>query len=335
MTGNTDTLEVPARLGHIRGLRDYWARHTFRSDAPTPRAQTDRMLLDTLGLGLEQALTWLARERPGYGAFEDWILATAGAPDPVAVARYHAWLDGVPPPPQVQARLAAIDAMAPVLDAADLAQWERDGYVILREAISRDEAAAIADLLWALVDADPDAPASWYGPRTNGIMIQHFQHPAMDVPRRSMRVHKAFAQLWGTADLWALVDRLSFNPPERPGTRFPGPHLHWDASLAPPIPFATQGILYLTDTVAEQGAFQLVPGMHHGLADWLEGLDGRNPREEPLDHRAVPIAAGAGDLIIWRQDLPHGATPNRAARPRMAQYVTMYAPDLEPNPQWL
>ncbi len=51
-----------------------------------------------------------------------------------------------------------------------------------------------------------------------------------------------------------------------------------------------------------------------------------------MSDRAIAIAAGAGDLIIWRQDLPHGATPSRTDRPRMAQYLTMYPADLTANP---
>jgi len=53
-----------------------------------------------------------------------------------------------------------------------------------------------------------------------------------------------------------------------------------------------------------------------------------------LDPQAVPIAAGAGDLVIWRQDLPHGASPNRAMRPRMAQYVNFYSPALTVHRDW-
>jgi ectoine hydroxylase-related dioxygenase (phytanoyl-CoA dioxygenase family) len=166
-------------------------------------------------------------------------------------------------------------------------------------------------------------------------MVQHFQHPAQTAIRRSPRIHKAFAQLWGTADLWMTTDRMSFNPPERPGYQFPGPHLHWDASLTRPIPFGTQGILYLTDTAADQGALRLVPGFHRRLGTWLDGLGERHPREVDLSGEAVTIPANGGDLIIWRQDLPHGASPNQSARPRLAQYLTMYSAassDLRP---WL
>ena len=165
-------------------------------------------------------------------------------------------------------------------------------------------------------------------------MIQLFQDPALEAARRSPRVHKAFAQLWGTADLWMTIDRMSFNPPERPGRKFPGPGLHWDVSLMLPMPFATQGILYLTDTSADQGALQVVPGFHHRLAGWLEVDRLRNPREIDLKAEARTIAAGAGDLIIWRQELPHGASPNTTDRPRMAQYVNMYSADLASHSVW-
>jgi ectoine hydroxylase-related dioxygenase (phytanoyl-CoA dioxygenase family) len=110
--------------------------------------------------------------------------------------------------------------------------------------------------------------------------------------------------------------------------------MHWDVSLARPIPFATQGILYLTDTAADQGAFALLPGFHHRLDAWLEEIGNIDPRMVHLDPQAVPIAAGAGDLVIWRQDLPHGASPNRSNRPRMAQYVNFYSPALTVHRDW-
>ena len=257
-------------------------------------------------------------------------------PDAAAVGRYHAWLEHRDPPAAVQADLQAVVDAPAVFDADDLEHFDVHGYVILRSAITPAEAAAAADHLWSLVEGTPDDPDSWYGPRTNGIMIQAFQHPTMEPARRSPRVHKAFAQLWGTADLWGTVDRLSFNPPERPGDPFPGPHLHWDVSLAPqPVPFATQGILYLTDTDADQGALSLVPGFHRRLESWLEALPpDTDPRTAILEIRQLPIAAGAGDLVIWRQDLPHGASPNGSTRPRMAQYVNRYSAEMVHGDRW-
>jgi hypothetical protein len=327
-------MHSPASLRDIRGFESLWAELTFRAPRAVRRDQSERMLLDTLGLGLEQTIQYLGQFQPDLDAFENWVVATAGRPDPLTVARYHAALDSAPVPAEVQARLDAIEAMPDVLDAEDLAQWKREGWVTLRGAISRDEAAQVEALLWRLLDADPARPESWYGHALNGIMVQHFQDPALEIARRAPRVHKAFAQLWGTSDLWCIVDRLSFNPPEIPGRPFQGPTMHWDVSLAPPIPFATQGILYLTDTAADQGAFALLPGFHHRLHAWLEKLGDTDPRTVHLDPQAVPIAAGAGDLVIWRQDLPHGASPNRSNRPRMAQYVNFYSPTLTVHRDW-
>jgi hypothetical protein len=295
----------------------------------------ERLLLDALGLGREQTLAWLARERPSLAQFQAWILATAGPPDPEALARYHAWRDGAAMPAATARRLAAIEAEPNVLDAEALRQWAREGYVRLRNAISKAEAEAAAAALWAHLDASPGDPESWYGHESQGIMVQLFQHPALEPARRSARIHKAFAQLWGSADLWMKTDRTSFNPPERPGAPFPGPHLHWDVSLVTPIPFATQGILYLADTAADQGAFATIPGFHRRIDAWLAGLPaGADPRREILAMEAIPVAGNAGDLIIWRQALPHGATPNRSDRPRLAHYVNMYSAAMERRDVW-
>lgn len=304
----------------IEGLYDFWAGMTGRPEAPVPL----RPLLDTLGLGLEQTMGHVGRERPDWDAFIGWIVATAGEPDEAALARYRAWYRGEPASPAEMARQAAVMAHDPVFSNAEMADWARDGVIVLRNAIAPDEAAAIAAHLWTLKGARAEDPSSWYARGANGIMVQHFQHPAMEVPRRSPRVHRAFAQLYGHADLIASCDRLSFNPPVSDGYAFPGPHLHWDANLTAPIPFETQGILYLTDTAADQGALRVVKGFHHRLAAWMGGLGGQDPRSVDLSAEAEGIAGGVGDLVIWRQELPHGASANVAQAPRLAQYVNLY-----------
>ena len=318
------------------GLYDLWARTTMLASPRGSRPPPTRTLLDVIGMGQEQTLRHLGQERPDFDAFADWIVATAGMPDSARLDRYHAWFDGAPAPDAEVARRAAVTAADPVFDAADLAVWERDGVVVLKNAVTRDDAEAIADHLWTVLDADRGDPATWYAPRTNGIMVQHFQHPAMDVPRRSARLHKGFAQLYGHADLIVSTDRLSFNPPVAGDYAFPGPHLHWDFSLAPPMPFETASILYLTDTAADQGALQVVPGFHHRLADgWLGSLDGGDPRQVDLSAEAVTVPAGAGDLVIWRQEIPHGASANTSDRPRLAQYVTMYPMHWSDDRDWI
>ena len=195
-----------------------------------------------------------------------------------------------------------------MLSADDLAFWDEHGYVVLHDAVPAATLAAAAQALWDHLGARADDPESWYRRRDHGIMVQYFQHPAFEAIRRSARIHKAFAQLWGHADLWATTDRVGFNVPERPGFMFPGPDLHWDCSVKTPIPFGTQGILYLTDTPPEQGAFTLVPGFQRWGEDWLKGLPpGADPRRQDLH--------ALGSDSHWRaRRRSHHLAPGAAAR---------------------
>ncbi|MGE5476238.1 MAG: phytanoyl-CoA dioxygenase family protein, partial [Bacteroidales bacterium] len=139
------------------------------------------------------------------------------------------------------------------------------------------------------------------------------------------------------ADLWASTDRVGFNPPERTDRPFPGPGIHWDVSLVQPVPLGIQGIIYLTDTRADQGAFALVPGMHRTIGEWVAALP---PGTNPNHHAAktltmTPIAGRAGDMILWHHALPHGPTPNHSDRPRLVQYLKLFPADFGHHPEWL
>jgi len=290
-----------------------------------------RVMLDALGLGLGQTMAVFSHQ-PGWEAFQAWIVDTAGEPDPVATARYHAWLDGAPPPPEVREWIVAIDAMPPVLSAEDIAHWEEHGYIVLRSAATPDQAAEAAAWLYGVTGATPDDPESWYGRGVNSIMVEQFQAPVLTAIHANARVHKAFAQLLGTADLWVQIDRMSFNPPVRARSPSVGPRLHWDVSLTPPVPLFIQGILYLTDTGPDQGALELVPGFHRRIDAWV--AEQADPRAVDLSGEAVTIGAKAGDLVLWHQALPHGASPNRASLPRLAHYMTLYTPEMTIHPEW-
>ena len=330
-------MSAPAPLAGGLGIRGIEAlrRRILAPGAGARLGMADQVLLSLLGIATHQMLWQLHECRPDADALERWIVATAGVPDPAEVARYHCWLDGIAPSGIAARAIEEVDAAPPALDAADLAHWDAHGFVVLREALSRDEAAAAAELLWHHLDARPDAPESWYGPRWQGIWTPVYQAPELDVARRGLRVRKAFAQLWRTADLWTVIDQMGFNPPIRAQNRFRGSAPHWDVSLTTPIPFGTQAILYLNDTPAEQGALRLVPGFHNQIHDWLAVPGNDRPREVPMDGRTVPVPGAAGDLVIWRHELPHGASPNRGALPRLTQYLNMYSPAVPPQARWI
>ena len=331
-------LEETGRLG-VFHLKRYWSKALrSRSGHRLVPGETaaDHTLLCGLHIGVEEAVRHIVGNALSFEQVEDWVEEiNGGAIDPARVEELNAALSGridtgVPPAPgSPEAALAA----------ADLAFWEEHGYVLLHNAITPDQRRAAAEAIYQFVAADPERPETWYAnPCGHSIWVNLLRHPALQAARESARVRTAFAQIWGRTDMWASIDQGGFNPPVRDNWMFPGPHLHWDVSIAQPVPLGAQGILYLTDTAENQGAFTCVPGFHRRLAAWLKELPaGANPRDLSILQAmpAIPIAAPAGTLIIWHQALPHGASPNTSTVPRVAQYIRMQPTTWEENPIWI
>jgi hypothetical protein len=327
----------------VQHLKRFWAqslakRNGLALDAAEQNWRFDNLLLNGLGLPLQETLRYLMQNAPDFATFEQWILQKNGGPlAPLQVERLNCHFSGQPYGATIAANLREVEASEDVLSAADLHFWDENGYVIVRGAVSREQAQATEAAVWAELSMSPDDPASWYEkPIGQGIMMDFYHHPTLQANRQSPRIRKAFAQLWQTADLWLTTDRTSFNPPETATYRHQGTPLHWDMSLAPPFRFGTQGLLYLCDTPAHQGAFCCVPGFHRQLETWLTSLPaGTDPRQVDLLPQAVPIAAEAGDFVIWHHFLPHGSSPNHGSYPRIVQYLNMYPVEFKENMAWL
>lgn len=324
----------------IPHLKRFWSARTAvrmgGRDARDTGADwvADNTLLSGLRLGLRETYDYFYSNAPTLEQFESWILEkNGGVLDPARVERLNAVLDGT-----LDSSMGGADGGEPVFSSQDMQFWNENGYVVLHDAVPPEQCRAAAQAIYEFLEMDPELPETWYKNREgNGVWVPLLHHPALWANRESPRIHRAFGQLWGRQDLWATVDQGGMNPPERPGWRYPGQSLHFDVSLSPPIPFGVQGILYLTDTAADQGAFTCVPGFHRVIETWLRNLPpGANPREQDLEKLgAVPIAGRAGDLIIWHHALPHAGSPNRAARPRLVQYIRMRPSQWEHNPHWL
>lgn len=328
------------RIG-IEHLKQFWAQTIdARNGLPITKTERDNQLnnlvLSSLNLPIELTIRYISQNSPSFEEFENWILEQNGGAI-MEIERFNSRFGDQPYSETLQNSLREIEDFEDVLTAEDLAFWEENGYVIVRQAVSSEQARASEAAVWNYLKMKADAPQTWYeNPIGKGIMTEFYRHPTLDENRRSMRVRKAFAQIWKTADLWMTFDRTSFNPPETETYQFQGPNLHWDMSLAAPLRFGTQGLLYLCDTPAEQGAFSCVPKFHKRLENWLENLpENANPREINLSNEAVPIAAEAGDLVIWHQALPHGSSPNRGKYPRIVQYMNMYPFEFTENAEWL
>lgn len=339
-TPQTDPLAASKETGilGVFHLKRFWSKAMLTRRGSPPSVDPadewvrDKIVIFGLNLALEETFQYLFQSVPSFAEFEQWILeCNGGSIEPARIERINAAISGAPAVAQ------PVNDREPVLSPADLAFWDEHGYVIVHDAVPEADRRAAVEAISEHLDIDLDEPDSWYRTRSDhGIMVQLYRHPALGRSRNSPRIRQAYAELWGTADLWASVDRVSFNPPERPGFEFSGPHLHWDTSLELPIPFGLLGLVYLTDTAADQGAFTCVPGFHRRIDDWLRSLPSdTDPRQADLNSLgAVPIAGRAGDLIIWHQALPHGSSPNRARLPRIVQYVQMLPVNEEHQSVW-
>lgn len=320
-------------------LKRYWEKHRLikagqlASDACADEWNTDTALLSVLGLGLEQTVKHIYSSDESFESFENWVASVTdinAAKEKITAFNRHI----------LQQADKIIDPeIETLLSAEDICFWNENGYLIIHNAIPAEDCEKTVDLICDFIQIKKDYPATWYHPHPErqGIMVQLFQHPLLDKNRKSDKIRKVYEQLWGRKDIWVNADRVGFNPPETDLWKFPGPGMHWDVSLALPIPFGLQGILYLTDTAANQGAFTLVPGFQNKIESWLKNFPtGKNPRDTDIHSMgSVPVTANAGDFIIWHHALPHGSSPNRSSIPRFVQYIN-YAPiDMEVRDTWI
>lgn len=322
----------------IMYLKQLWARtqalRQGMKNSPPVNHSLERSILNVLRLSYEPTFRYLMSEGPTFEAFEQWIVQQTGTrPDPALVAAFNKCVLNTYEQPEY------IEPADYILTTEELQFWETNGYLIVRNAISPDDCGATIAYMFEQLGIQGDDPSTWYRQHAQrqGIMVQLFHNAQMEKNRHSPKIRSVFEQLWHRNDLLPTADRLSFNPPETPRFPFQGPDLHWDVSLKLPIPFGTQGILYLSDTAANQGAFTLVPGFQHRLEDWLHSLpEGAVPQFEDLHALgSQPIAANAGDLIIWHHALPHGSSPNTSALPRLVQYINYEPLNMEIHEEWI
>lgn len=298
--------------------------NTFREYILTnkPIEQNDWNAFQTslfeLGIGMEETLHFLYYNQPNKQNFQDWIDKNKSI-----------------------AHKENLEYFPDVLSEDDLDFWDKNGYIVVKNAISKEDCEQTQNAILDYLEASLDNPVSWYKNHEakEGLMVLFTKHPTLEKNRASLKIQKAYQQLYETDKIYRVIDKVSFNPPENNSYKFMGSLLHWDVSLQLPIPFKLQGLLYLTDVKANSGAFHCVPGFHHQIENWIENLpQNANPREIAVQElKPIPVLGNAGDFVIWHQALPHCATLNTSDLPRMVQYLT-YLPietdDVE-NQDWI
>jgi len=249
--------------------------------------------------------------------------------------------DSHPTTSLVQTQLKDIDKTLPlrVLSADDWEHWTRKGYVIVRQAVPREQAERTVELLFEFDEKDPDDPSTWYTPQrrehkmkelNNTGMVEIYNHQYLWDNRMAQKVYDSFVDIWDREDLWVAIDRANLNPPKKE-TGKAGGFIHWDVdtSLQPP-PIGVQSILSLLPQNGDVGGFQCVPELFENFEEWEKGQPAERDPQHPdvTGLEVVNVELEPGDLLIFNSLLAHGVRPNTSGdRFRAAQYISMYPAD--------
>ena len=233
-------------------------------------------------------------------------------------------------------RSSANESNLRVLSMDDWSFWLYNGYVVVKNAISKSQVKKTADFLWEFEEKDPNNPKGWYTlPRAEMQMkelqgtgmVEVYNHQYLWENRQTERVYNAFVDIWGTEKLWSSIDRANLNFPIQSGFKYKG-FIHWDYD-PDTKPENVQGVLALSDQKdIKMGGFQCIPWLFRNYDTWkLSQPDERDkfqPNIEGLEKHIVKVPLEAGDLLIFNSLEPHGIRPNNSKdKVRIAQYISM------------
>lgn len=221
-----------------------------------------------------------------------------------------------------------------VLSEEDWQFWIRNGYIVIKQAVAKEQVQKLADLLWEFEGKDPADPSTWYTTPfpemkmkelTGSGMVELYNHPLQWENRQYPRVYEAFVDIWGTEKLWVTIDRANLNLPLRPEDSFKG-FIHWDYDPEDK-PQNVQGVLALADQTDENmGGFQCIPELFRTYETWklTQPADRDHYKPDTTGFELEKVKMEAGDLLIFNSLQPHGIRPNRSAgKVRIAQYISM------------
>jgi hypothetical protein len=237
---------------------------------------------------------------------------------------------------KVKLRIDASPESLRVLTPLQWGFWKDNGYVVIKNAVPREQAIKTANFLWEFDEKDPNDPETWYTPPRATMemkelagtgMVEVYNNQMLWNNRQSQRVYDAFVDIWGIEKLWVTIDRANLNFPIRPGHEYKG-FIHWDYD-PDTKPQNVQGVLALSDqTDKNMGGFQCIPWLYRNYDQWkLNQPEDRNrfqPDITGLEDKLVKVGMVAGDLLIFNSTEPHGIRPNQTDnKVRIAQYISM------------
>ena len=239
------------------------------------------------------------------------------------------------------------------LSGAQKAQFDRDGVLLIEDAVTTEQLSALRDVFATWVEESRNHSDD-YGETLDGRARFDLQpgHSA-DTPglRRVQspeEVSDVFASVMreaATVDFCAelLGPSIRFHH-GKVNSKLPGTateiKFHQDFPFQPMTnDDIVTCLLFIDDVTQENGPLEVVPGTHKGplYSHWHNGVFTGAVADDVVDQyrgKIVPCTGPAGSVCLMHARLLHGSAPNLSSGPRTLYITTYYAEDaieLSPN----
>lgn len=273
------------------------------------------------GLGKLETYQFIYGQCCSLAHLEEWIISLKGEKRvQESAAAFDRWIKG---------KTATFDTANPeysILSEGQLQSWKEQGYIKVSNLVNERLCDAVSRTICARLDADLSRPDTWYNSHSDwhGLMLQLYQDESINAIKTLPDIQLLFTELYGTSNIIANTEKLSFNPPETPAWKFRHNQLHWDIDFTKPDFHYIQGLVYLNDVPENRGPLTLVPGFHHRFEDWIKTYPDPKEAQRVMQNTltAIPVPGKKGDIVLWLSALPHAASANYSDLPRLVQYIS-------------
>lgn len=234
------------------------------------------------------------------------------------------------------------------LTDAQIAQYRRDGYVVVRHVIATHEVFALRAACDALEDiardyahdefigatffalhrdANPFAKGIEQLPPVKGLLRRvtypYAVNATLDAFRTHPRLLGALRSLLGD-DVVQVVNQVNFNPAASgAGWGWHQDYRFRKAGLIDPVNEFVQSLLAIDTCSLYTGGLRIVPRSHE-LGPLALDTDNENAERHFDASRAITPEMAPGDVILFNPYIIHGSTANLSPSPRRV-YINGYA----------